>query len=257
MAGSWAALSNFTVAGLAYQAFGNSLYYVGEYCGEKNVPGDIRRLRRSVSQLMRRMGQPVIVKHMYNEQDAEAGLAKPSPSGQSVYGSQVRNRDPFSYGTGYCSIELSTNEWITPDGTAIITSDLAPSPNYTQAPRYRGYGPGFLTYLIEPDVAIDVFKLAASGALIKTQSQTVVAAWWPEIGDNDLVINVELDKDGWVVDHHERYTAKKTAPVSIRGLDQRGRREGSSHGNRHVVNQNLEMALLPETSVLYHVEAGR
>ena len=61
-----------------------------------------------------------------------------------------------------------------------------------------------------------------------------------------------------VIDTHERYQAKRTSPISIRGRDNKGRREYSAdHGNRHVVNQDFEMNLLPETSVLYQVEADR
>lgn len=261
LTGSWSALTSFTIAGLSVsQISQNFLYYVQRYVGETNVPADIRRLRRSVYEVMARMGQPVIVKHMFNDHDARIGIAQPSPiSGTyaSTYGHQVRNRDPFSYGTGYCSLQLSNNEWIDPNTGAITTASNAPGPGFVQAPFYRGYGPGYLTYLIEPDAPLDIFKLSSSGAIIKTQSQTVVAPWFPEINDNDLIINVEL-KDGLVVDAHDRYQAKKTAPISIRGLDRKGKREYSAdHGNRHVVNQNLEMSAIPETSVLYQVEIDR
>lgn len=257
--GSWAALTSFVVNGLLInQSDANALYYVRKYLGETNVPSDIRRLRRSVLQVMQRMGQPVIVKRMFNDHDARVGIAQASPISDDAYGQQVRNRDPFSHGTGYCSIQLSTNEWINPTTGAIVTANISPGPTYTPAPFYRGYGPGFLTYLIEPDVPLDLFKLSPTGALIKTQSQTVVSGWFPEINDNDLIVNVELDNDGHVTDTHERYQAKKTAPVSIRGLDRKGRREYSAdHGNRHVVNQNFEMTAVPETSVLYQVETDR
>lgn len=257
--GSWAALGGFSVGGLVIARHtSNNLFYVENYRGETNVPADVRRLRRSVHEVMRRMGQPVIVKHMFNDHDARIGIAKPSPVGNDAYGQQVRNRDPFSYGTGYCSLQLSPDEWINPITGAIVTSDTSPGPTFTQAPMYRGYGPGYLTYLIEPDVPLDLFKLNSSGAIIKIQSQTVKAAWFPEINDNDLVINAELDNDGNVIDTHERYQAKRTSPISIRGRDNKGRREYSAdHGNRHVVNQDFEMNLLPETSVLYQVEADR
>lgn len=257
--GSWAALTSFVVSGLLInQSDANALYYIRRYLGETNVPSDIRRLRRSVLEVMRRMGQPVIVKHMFNDHDARIGTAQASPITDDAYGQQVRNRDPFSYGTGYCSLQLATDEWINPNTGAIVTAAVSPGSTYTQAPFYRGYGPGYLTYLIEPDAPLDLFKLSPTGALIKTQSQTVVSGWFPEINDNDLIINVELDNDGHVTNTHERYQAKKTAPISIRGLDRKGRREYSAdHGNRHVVNQNFEMSLVPSTSVLNQVETDR
>lgn len=257
--GSWEALTSFAVAGVGVtQSYLDALYYVIAYIGEHNVPSDIRQLRRSVFQVMRRMGQPVIVKHMYNDHDAKVGLAQPSPIAADGYGQQVRNRDPFSFGSGYCSIQLSTDEWVNPTTGSIVTSVTSPGPTYAQAPMYRGYGPGYLTYIIEPDTPLDLFKLSSAGALIKIQSQTVVSGWYPEINDNDLLINVEMDADGHVSDSHERYQAKMSRPITMRGLDQRGRREYSAdHGNRHVVNQQFEMSLLPETSVLYQVATDR
>src|SRR5207237_738792 len=108
-----------------------------------------------------------------------------------------------------------------------------PAPTYVQAPFYRGFGPGYLTCLIEPDVALDFFKLTSTGALIKVQSQTVVAPWFPDINDNDLLVNVELDQQGNIVESSDRFQAKMTNPVSIRGLDRRGRQEYSGDpGNR-------------------------
>lgn len=254
----WAALVSFNIAGLAVDKSAiNDLYYIQEFVGDTNIPGDIRRLRASTQELMRRMGQPVVVKHMFTDYDVKLGIAQTSPVLDPTYG-QTRNWDPYSYGTGYCSVQTSTNEWISPNGGRIITADIQPAANYAPAPKYRGYGPGYLTYLIEPDVPMDIFKLSSAGALTKIQTQTVVSGWFPEINDNDLVINVELDHQGNVKDAKERYQAKKTQPISIRGLDRKGRQEYSAdHGNRFVVNQNFEMNAIPETSVLYQVEIDR
>lgn len=262
--GSWAAFTNFTVSGvLIGRSQVNNLYYVMDYIGDTNIPSDVRRLRKSTFELMRRMGQPVIIKHMYNDHDRKQGLAQESPlAAQIGYGGQTRNRDPFSWGTGFCSIQLSPNEWINPNTGAIVTAETSPGAGYVQAPMYRGYGPGFLTFIIEPDTPLDMFKLSAQGAIVKVQSQTVVAGWYPEINDNDLIINVELDENGYVVDTNERYQAKMSRPITVRGRDSRGRREATSQfqtdfGNRHAINFQLEMNALPETSVLYQVESDR
>lgn len=256
--GSWSGLGNFVVSGLLVTPNepGSDLFRVAKYVGEHSVPGDIARLRRSVHEVMRRMGQPVIVKHMWNDLDVGRGLAKRSANFQDAYG-QVRNADPHSHGIGFVSVENSTDEWIAPDGD-IVTADTQPANTYIPAPKYRGFGPGFLTYLIEPDVAEDFFKLDTAGALHKLQQQTVQAPWFPEINDNDLIINITLNARGNVIALGDRYTAKMTNPISIRGLDRRGRQEYSGdNGNRHVVNQNFEMSRIPEGNILHNVETDR
>lgn len=238
-------------------AYRDDLIRVSRYVGEQNVPQDVKRRRRQVYDAMRRFGTPVIVKHMFNDDDREHGVAAFSPNFKDPYG-QVRYEDPFSYGTGFVSVKKSVNEWVSPTG-AIVTAVSSPGAGYTLAPKYRGFGPGYLTYVIEPDVAEDMFKLTSGGALIQTQTATVQAPWWPEINDNDLIINVELDAQGNVRKARERFQAKQTNPVSIRGLDRRGRREysGEDRGNRFVVNQTFEMTLVPTTSVLHKVETDR
>jgi hypothetical protein len=85
-----------------------------------------------------------------------------------------------------------------------------------------------------------------------------VAPWYPEIEDNDLLVNVVLDGQGNVVQALERYQAKQTNPISMRGLDRRGRREASEDGgNRFVVNQTFEMTIVPTTSILRSVPLDR
>ena len=49
-----------------------------------------------------------------------------------------------------------------------------------------------------------------------------------------------------------------TTPVSIRGLDRRGRKEfEGDFGNRHLVNQNYQITEVPENHVLMKVEIDR
>ena len=60
------------------------------YTGEAHVPQDIRRRRVQVMQNMLRMGTPVIVKHMFNIEDVENGLAKKSPTWDEIYGQERR-----------------------------------------------------------------------------------------------------------------------------------------------------------------------
>jgi hypothetical protein len=250
--GSWSGLGTFTVGGLSVtNTLNDDLFRVGKYVGERNVPHDIKMLRRSTSDMMRRVGQPVIVKHMFNPEDEDSGIARKSDNFQDPYG-QVRNRDPLSYGIGYCSIQNADDEWIGSNGYVTNT------PGTNPAPKYRGYGPGYLTYIVEPDAALDLYLHSPAGAFVRVQKATAVTAWFPEINDNDLLINVTLDRTGRVIDTGDRYVAKTTNPVSIRGTDRLGRSEYSGdRGSAFVINQTFEMDLIPRPNILYNVETDR
>lgn len=224
---------------------------------DQQIPHDVRRRRLYVMETMRRMGTPVLVKHMYNADDVDAGIAEPSPNFDSVYG-QTRKNDPFSFGMGFVSVEKSDDEWVSPSGTLVTGTTISPGVGYVPAPKYRGFGPGYLTYVILPDVAEDVFKLNEVGALIKVQTATAQMGWYPEVNDNDLLVIVELDQNENITETRERYQLKMTNPVSVRGLDRKGRRgDTEMWGNRFVLNQMFELSLLPTNHVLYSVETDR
>jgi hypothetical protein len=235
-----------------------SVTNVLEYEGAPNVPQDVRRRRKFVQQTMKRMGTPVLIKHMYNPEDAEDGIAQKAPNWDDIYGQQ-RHNDPISHGVGYVSIETSANEWIHPDTGAIVVANSSPGSGYTAAPKYRGFGPGFLTYVILPDVAEDVFKLSTSGVLVRIQTAQAQMGWYPNVGDNDLLVLVTIDQRGKITDTHERYQLKQTTQISMRGRDRRGRRgaEQIDFGNQHVVNQTFELTLVPSNDELYSVETDR
>lgn len=227
------------------------------YLGETSVPRNVRRRRQNNLHTMRRVGSPIIIKHMYNDEDVRNGDALESPNFSSAYG-QTRHDDPLSNGVGFVGVDLSTNEWVSPDGDLVVDSPTSPGPGYTPAPKYRGYGPGYLTYAILPDVSQDIFKLTETGALIRSQSAQVQMGWFPQVNDNDLIIVCTVDNAFNVTATHERYQAKQTNPVSIRGLDRKGRRErDEDFGNRHVIDQNFEMTLVPNNDVIYEVEVDR
>jgi len=226
------------------------------YHGERNVSRDVQQRRRSVEEMLRRMGTPVLVKHRYNDRDVKNGVAEPSPVFDSIY-EQTRNEDPLSHGVGFVSVEKSTNEWYNQDGEIVVAAS-SPGAGWTQAPRFRGFGESHQTYIIEPDRAEDFFKVTTGGPIFKVQTATAIAPWYPDINDNDLIIQAVLDSSGDVLETHERFEAKNVSPITIRGQDRRGRKEyGESFGNAHVVNQTFEMALIPETDVLYDVETDR
>ena len=234
-----------------------------EYFGEANTPNNIVRRRSSNMSAMKRFGAPIVLKHMYNDQDVQNGNAVRSPNFDDDYG-QTRNRDPLSHGVGFVGavdgqMILSSNEWYLTNGEGnIVVSDTSPGSGYVRAPRFRGYGPGFLTYVIMPDVSEDVFKMNEGGVLIRTQQARVQMGWFPEANDNDLLVTCQVDRSFNITKTFERYELKTTNPVSIRGLDRKGRREYSEDfGNRHVVQQEYEMSLIPSHNELMTVEVDR
>lgn len=232
------------------------------FLGDAGIPPDILRRRRWTQQMMQRMGTPVLIKHMWNVEDVEKGLAQPSTNFDTIYG-QSTHDDPFSYGVGYVSVETGEEEWIKPGnereyGELVVGEG---QPDWEPAPLYRGYGPGYLTYVILPDVPQDVFKVTDEGAFIKTQQARVQLPWTPLVGDNDLMIVCEIDGAERIIETYERYILKATQPITMRGLDRQGRREIdgglTASGNRHVVGQYCELALVPPTEPIYKVETDR
>lgn len=246
------------IDGLEILQHKSGYYYVTRYVGEEQrlTPNDIQHQRRSTWQAMKYMGQPVLIKHMYNDQDVQKGYAEPSANYDDIY-QQTRNEDPLSYGIGLVSVEKADDEWVSPDGD-IVKSRVQPSSEHVPAPKYRGFGPGYLTYIVQPDAAEDTFKLSSTGAFIKIQNAQAQMGWYPEVNDNDLIINVTLDRNGRISESTDRFQAKMTNPISLRGYDSKGRSEYSGDaGNRKVVNQQYEMSLIPHTSILYQVPYNR
>jgi len=249
------ATSSTVISGLLFEHTPVGIKYARKYVGEPHMPQDMLRLRRQVYDAMRHLGSPVLVKHMYNDRDVREGRAIKSPNFDETYG-QVRHRDPVSHGVGFVSAETADNEWLLPDGT-IEYNDTQPADS-VPAPKYRGFGPSYLIYVIQPDVPEDVFKVGEAGALIKTQNAMAQAPWYPEIGDNDLIINVVIDQAGNILEAQERYQAKQVSKTTIRGYDKRGRRESAEiGGNRWTVNQTFQMALIPPDTAYHDVETDR
>jgi hypothetical protein len=222
------------------------------YVGEPNVPYDTADLRANSLDLFRWMGTPVIIKHRYNPEDVASGIATQSPNWSDVY-KQTRGKDPLSYGVGFVSVETSPDEFVTTDGRLTTTANTG-----ILAPRYRGYGPGYLTYVVFPDASEDIYKPNEIGVLQRIQRAQVQMGWYPEVNDNDLIIVTEIDDSENVIATHERFLARMTNPVSLHGFDQGGRREYTeSFGNRRIINQQFELDLLPENHILYNVETDR
>lgn len=275
--------------------------------GDVSVPQDVKRRRRQVYDMLRRMGTPVVIKHRYNDLDTKnerfggairvQDIPRLSEDVATDIYDQVRNWDPLSWGVGFVgakdgepilwdendpNAEFFDPNWdgfqtdrVTPDHTFIwrrgVDGDGDPPAGYYPAPKYRGYGPGNLTYIIMPDRAEDYFKADTNGPLFKVQEAFAIAPWFPEVNDNDLIIPVEVNANGQINEldgygrlpldqRWDRFEAKMADPISMRGIDRSGRREQrytDTWGNRHMINQTFEMALLPFGDVSYQVEVDR
>lgn len=241
------------------------------YLGDSGVPQDILRRRRLSLETMRRMGTPVLIKHMLTIQDVEEGTAESSVGLDTIYQQPIHD-DQLSYGIGYTSVERAPRgEWIKPatetEAAQLVIREEPELPEWIPAPLYRGFGPGYLTYAILPDAPEDRYKLTEEGALIRVQQARLQLPWYPQVADNDLLIPVEINSSEEILQTFERYQLKQVYPITMRGSaalqrDGLGRREQdtismTAGGNRHLVGQQCEANKVPETDPIMLVETDR
>jgi hypothetical protein len=227
--------------------------------GRPNTPQEIKRLRRSNIEFCMYLGQPVLWRHMLSDADEAAGgydLVLYGVSTQHIdvrkcpacfdtsYG-QPRNDCPVCFGVGFTSVETNPDLWISEDGQDILDHDDG---SHTNVPVYGGFGPPVLTWMVEPDTSVDIFKLDRQGVLTQTQNAQGFAPWYPVMGDNDLIVNVDLSAQGFEVENEiDRYQLKMVNPQTIRGWGRRSR------GQEHQVGQTFEMARVPPKHPLLNV----
>lgn len=234
--------------------------------GGRRTPQEIKRLRRENMDFCRRMGEAVILKHQYNNDDYNAGtkflddggtvdantdplLAKHCPACWDGVYNNTRSDCPVCFGVGFVSLvnDNITNKWVENGGL----SDTNLGSN-TPAPKYGGYGPGYITWMVEPDVAVDVFRINEQGVMVQTENAQGVAPWFPDLGDNDLCINVELSRNQQtILKAEDRFQLKLTNPNTIRGFGRRGVFQN------YKVSQQFAMARIPENTIWYSVPTDR
>lgn len=221
--------------------------------GPPNTPQEIKRLRRENMDLCRRMGQPVVVRHMYSIEDVDSGVAQKCPACYNSAYDHVRGDCPVCYGMGFASVELNAASpllWITTQGTLVQTGN--PPAGAVQAPRYGGFGVPYLTWLVEPDIAVDVFRITNEGVMTQQYDAQGFAPWTPTLGDNDLCINVSLKPDGFTIDKAlDRFQLKRVQQITIRGFGKRT--TPGSLGQPLLVGQTFEMNKVPTTTHLNDV----
>jgi len=219
--------------------------------GPPFAPQEIKRLRRENMDMCRKHGQPVILRHAWNQEDVIDEYAQNCPACWDPAYSQVRNDCPVCYGFGFASLELTVNRdlWITEQG--VITETTTPDEGWVRVPRYGGFGEPVLTWLMEPDVAVDVYRINQEGVMVRTYDAQGVAPWFPNLGDNDLCINAVLAPNDYsIVETRDRFQLKLVQQITMRGFGKMGRPQGSI---AYKVAQSFQMSKAPENSSLYDI----
>jgi len=106
---------------------------------------------------------------------------------------------------------------------------------------------------MEPDVAVDVFRISDQGTMVRTFDATGVAPWFPNLSDNDLCVNVQLSQNDYsIISTHDRFQLKMVQPITMRGFGKRGRPSGQG-GQAFRVAQSFQMSKAPTNTSLYDV----
>lgn len=214
--------------------------------GPPSTPQEIKRLRRQVGDMLRRYGQPMIHRHMYTLDDFDNGIAKKCPACYDEAYNQTRNDCPVCFSMGFVSVEDSTNRWIDDYGNYSLEDTGTP------APKWGGFAEPSLTLVLQPDVPIDLFKLNERGALTRVEQAHAHTYFTPYFADNDLLIMVKIDEDGYTIkDILDYYQAKNSNQLTIRGWGKRVRDQ-----NQHIISQSFEMAMIPPNNILHKVPPG-
>lgn len=214
--------------------------------GDASTPQEIRRARRQVMDMLRKSGEPVVLKHQWGQVDVDAGVAKKCPGCFDDDFDQVRNNCQVCFGVGFVSVAFE------PSGTLFVNNRgqvVSGDPGTgIRAPQYGGYGQSYLTWMIEPDVTTDIFKPNEQGIMVQVEEARGFAAWFPLLHDNDLCINVTIAPDGFRIEQtNERYHLKQVQPNTIRGWGAR------TVGKIHNVWQSFEMARIPDNVIQQNV----
>jgi hypothetical protein len=99
------------------------------------------------------------------------------------------------------------------------------------------------------DAQEDVFRPNEQGVLIHERHPGLTAPWVPEMGDTDLIIAVEIDKNNNIIEMGDRYELREVTPITMRGP--------GFHNTHHMkpfkVSQNAMIDLLPYSHPFYNV----
>jgi hypothetical protein len=198
----------------------------------------------------KRLGQPIVIRHIYSPEEVKDGTAKTCPAcWRSAY-DQPRDDCQVCFGIGFVSTQDSFDPtlYVSQDSTIVIGD---PGTGI-RAPQWGGFAESFLTWMVEPDVAEDWFKITDEGVLARIYDSRGLAPWYPKLHDNDRCVNVTVDRGNWnIVDEDDRFQLKMVEQVTIRGLGKPGR---PAPEQSFLVNQSFQMNRIPTSHYsLYNV----
>ena len=183
--------------------------------GPRSVPQEIRDLRKSSLEFHHELGQPVIFKHKWNEEDLREGRAEPCPFHDDLY-DRDSDWDEYCFGTGYLG----------------------------------GWANGEIVFVSIGDIQEDVFRVTEQGVLMHDEHPGMTAPWNPKMGDGDLIITAEFNSATWeVLDTYERYMIQEVTPTTMRGPGF----DSEIRGKLFVVNQTAQIDRLPSNHTYYNV----
>jgi hypothetical protein len=186
---------------------------IGFY-GTRRDPQDIIDMRKSSMDFHTTLGQFVVHKHRWNERDVQEGRAKKCPLHDNTYDQDAY--DEYCFGTGYLG----------------------------------GFDNGTLVPVTIGDSQEDVFRPNEQGILIHERHPGMTAPWTPDMGDDDLVIVVEVDPITLdIIEMGDRYMLREVTPVTIRGPSFKS----TAHMKPYKVNQESMIDLLPYGHPFYNV----
>lgn len=217
--------------------------------GLPNVPREIKRLRVASLEHCLTHGQPAIWRHRFHADDLVNGYRMETHSGtetigvrkcpacfDSIYG-QPRNDCPVCFGSAFASTETQAGLFIIDDGQALSATDDGSN---VLAPRWRGFGPPVLTFVVEADAPVDEVRPDAKGALTGLEDVRMFAPWYPTMRDGDILMDVTLTDDGYTIESiDQRYQLKMTQPQTMRGSNPR------KHSRGFMVGQTFNAARIP------------
>ena len=190
---------------------------------DNSLPNDLATQRRHCWEYMYTMGQPVVIRTVFDQDELQVSGASADPTFDDVYGQGMT--------------------WASTDKGQPF-----------------GFGSAIFTYIVLGDALVDDQTPNKTGEF-KIMMPSMVAPWTPHIKDGDLIISVDVSFSGGTVVINgtgDRYQVQQVEPVTMRALF----RQNSPYLERNynyientdiIVQQNMQAVRLERTNPLYQI----
>lgn len=199
------------------------------YPGDAQTPFELYTARRDVWDYHALYGMPAIIKRTYNSDHVAFGKG---PHGEPVERDSTWDEQ---YGQGFAS-ETSAKS----------------GQNLT------GYSDGWLTYVTLDDAKVETSKFGARGAH-KELITNGEMPWLPTLWDEDLLILVEIVKNGntiEIVGSYDRFIVQNVTAVTLRGHFEIPIQETQANymqNKNHFIAQRFNAVRMPRYNDVYNV----